>query len=346
MELSYSQCSSLALHVESIHADRSDPIEHIAALEELFGSSIYAHHIMNHTVQTNAITEAMTQLPADAIAKVVNSSYVYFDLHETLKSLLPHELLYARVLSSLAWTLDTNIVNNARGVVYDLYSEAMATGTIDSWAEFINALKEIEASEANAVLNGFEETGNFKVLVELLNQSKSWHDQAEAAADRAEIKYRKRSLEELLANEQPQRVDTFTRDNLATIAKHVAKGDTNRERITTEMLIRQRTNQAASQHEQRQKLQPAVLRVLHEAQRRCDNAGYDNEDIAFHTLPLAVQVRMIEATIRIIERTLTDLSGYRQITPIAFAGITAEGFDAMDHLKLVLKAPKYANATR
>lgn len=287
-----------------------------------------------HTLARPSITAVKDTTPA-----IVHGTN-YFDLREQLSWLLPTQLMRARVLSSMAWRIDTQIISLARNLFYTLYKDTVETGTIDAFNEFINAVAEQRGSEENTYDIGYENSGMFKTMVALLNSSHYWHDAAVESSAAAGVRYNPKPIHQLLAEEKPQTLSVLSAAKLNALAKAVSDGDAERELITAKLLIEKEAQRNEQSHAGRQKIMPAVMRIIESANSKSPMNDISDEP-GFHTLPFAVQKQLIEFASKSIEMALTALATYTSISTLEYAGMITEALAAQRALKVVLTAPKF-----
>lgn len=266
----------------------------------------------------------------------------YFDLMESLSTKLVHPMLRARVMASNAWTLDSSIISTARSIFFDVYKDETEAGHIDNFADFLSKMSELRAGEDFAEGLGYElGAGRMKSLGTMMRVSTEWHDMARAAAANAKIKYDPKSFELLMASEKVQVVDVLTREKLAALIEVEYEDDENSTPEEAEqakdMLIAQQTARNIQMHASRQMVAPAVLRIIEHV-----NLKHTAEDCNFWQLPLDMQIRLIGAARRTVDRTLTDLSTYRGISTLDYIGMIREAKAMKKELDTVLATGKFA----
>lgn len=284
-----------------------------------------------HSIPQGTLASALTA------AGVVASNYIYFDLIGHVEDQLIDGELKARVMSSLAWSLDTRAVNYARSVFFDTYKESVETGTIDAFNDFCTAMNERAVAGDHTHEVGFEDVDSFSTLVSLLNMRKFWHDRAEACATRP---YKPKSLAELVLGERARTTAPDTKAKLAIRAAYAADGDLDLEKQLLDSLIRKSDSTKQQQYELRAKLNPAVLRVLELASARATTV-YDGECPELHLLPIELQRSLIEGSIGAVERGLSDMADMRNVTLDDYTVAIKESRAFVKSIHEVLKAPKF-----
>jgi hypothetical protein len=290
--------------------------------------------------------ESMEAMANAALAEskaetTITQGVSYFDLIETLQSLLAHEMLKARVLSSMAWGLDTAAINVARNVFWTAHAEATETGSIDDFNNFVNKFKEMRANENYVEDLGFElNSGPIQSLALMVKLSQGWHDAAMGAAANAGMRYTPKTFEVLLNTEKPQAVkaDTIVKLNMIVDSMYEDDADADPKEIqdAKDRLAEMQRMRAIDQHDSRQRITPAVLRVI-------DYATYHGSSAdSFWQLPIDLQARLINQAISAIERSITDLAGYSKITAVEYIGIIKEAKAAIKQLNETVKHGKFA----
>ncbi len=303
------------------------------------GSTAAAHAALPADTSTQLKQDALAV--ANKVEDVVHGT-AFFDIMDTLDTVLVHPLMKARVLSSMAWSMDASIINVARNVFWDTHKEASVNGHIDDFANFINTMADMQANENYVEDLGFElGAGRLQQLSLMLKLSVDWHDKAEQAAVAAGVKYTPKGFEELMASEKVQVLDTLSKAKLDALIEATFEGEEHTpEEIeqAKKMLTAQQQERLQQMHASRQAVAPAVLRIIsYGAYRECDATD-------FWQLPVDAQARMVTAAIRSIQRTMTDLAGYKAITVIEYVGLIKESKAAERALNDVLKTPRFANA--
>lgn len=279
---------------------------------------------------------------ADAAKEPANTvqGTAYFDLLDTLNDVLTHSLLRARVLSSMAWTIDTAAINIARSIFWDTHKEASEVGHIDNFADFLNRMSEMRANENYVEDLGFEiGSGKLQSLSLLLKLSQNWHDTAQGAAVGANIKYAPKSFEQLLASEKAQAIDALTMSKLDALIEATFEGEEHTPEEVEQakkLVAAQQAERMAAMHASRQMISPAVLRILAYADYRDESEASE-----FWQLPIEVQARLVNNAISALDRTVTDLAAYRSITAFEYIGIIKEAKAAKARLNDVLKSSKF-----
>lgn len=286
--------------------------------------------------------EAMANAAAadEGKEKTITHGVSYFDLSNTLQEVLVHELLKARVLSSMAWSIDTAAINVARNVFWDAHAEATSSGSIDDFNNFVNKMADMRANENYVEDLGFElNAGPLKSLALMLKLSQSWHDAATGAAAAAGIRYTPKTFELLLATEKPQavRADTVAKLHAAVDAMYEDEDADPAEIADAKAkMVEMQRIRSIDQHDSRQRITPAVLKII-------DYAGYHGtgED-QFWQLPIDMQARLIGQASSAIDRSLSDLASYSKISQMEYIGIIKEAKAAMRRLNETVKSGKFA----
>lgn len=313
-----------------------------------------------HTLPAGTMALALTNAgitPDTKAPTSITHGVAYFDLLTTLDEVLVHALFRARVLSSMAWALDTAAINAARSIFWDTHKESVENGHIDNFADFLNKMSEMRANENYVEDLGFElGAGRLQSLSLMLKLSQRWHDSAEQAAVGAGIKYTPKTFEQLLASEKAQKVDNLTLTKLNALVDATFEGeDSTPEEIeqARKMVAHQQAERMAAMHASRQLISPAVLRIIAYAEHRDYFVDYKgdptaaevaqdmNADTEFWQLPIDLQARLVNNAVSAVDRTVTDLAAYKSITAIEYIGLIKEAKGAKNRLNEVLRSGKF-----
>lgn len=286
-----------------------------------------------HTVAPGTMAQA---LAAALPATTTTTTFAGFDLISYIEEMLLDGELKARVVSSLAWSLDMKCINAARAIFFRTYNESLETGTIDAFNDFVNAMSEVRQNSAHLTEIGFDKSDAFGDLVELLNMRKFWHDRASAVATRV---YEPKSLMAQVYAEKLREPSALDRSKLGMRAKFMAGDDAELEAKLMANLLNMSAEGLARQHELRQKTRPAIVRILDEAANR-SVIQYDGEAPEFGTLSTEMQRSFIESAMASIDRALNDLASARQVTVDDYAVACRDGILLQRQLKAVLASPR------
>lgn len=269
----------------------------------------------------------------------VQSTHAFFDPIDVIEE-IQHLTLRSLILSSMAWSADTMLINKARDVFYaarKTYMESESP-TINDFNEFINAVRELQANEQYAEELGFEQnSGALQSIAQLIGIRQHWHDRAEIAAVAAKTKYAPKTLSELIATERVRTVDGEVASNMEALAEFSARGKPERIPQIKQHLIAEQNARYAAQHKDRQLVAPAVLNIISMGEYR--NAG-DTHD--FWQLAVDDQVRLITQTKAAVERSIMTLATWRLPQGDYARFVLPEGYDTVDKLEAVLNSTKFA----
>lgn len=296
----------------------------------------------NDTVIYNGTEMTRKDAQAEHAKSEVIHGTNFLDLHDIADETLVYPLMKAKVTASMAWMMDTSIVTTARRVFWDTQADGVEGGHIDNFADFLNAIADLQTNENYVEQLGFElNTGRLQSLKIMLQLSAKWHDRARAAAIQNGQTYEPKSFETLLLSEKPAPVKADSIEKMTALAEALAdEGDTaeDKERLV-QMLIKKATNRAIEMHDSHKLIIPAVLKII-------SIAGYSNageESAEFWQLPADAQFRFINSMDASIKRTLEDISTYRKVTMIEYAGAIKEAKAACARLKTIAQSEKFAN---
>lgn len=292
-----------------------------------------------HSQPTGTMAQALMALPPSDLKATVeaSSNYVYFDLLEYMDDKLIQGELKARAFSSLAWLLDMRCINLARAVFFETYRESLETGTIDAFNEFISTMNEKAGAGKHTEEVGFTDATSFSQLVSMLNMRKFWHDEAQKHATR---QYNPKTLTELIIGEKAREVALDGRAKIQLRVNFAAGDDKELASQLYERLLAKSNATLAQQHEMRQKINPAVLRIIDLAANKAQMM-YDGECPPFHELPIDVQRMFIEASVTSTERALDDMINVRTVTMDDYAIAFKDQKAYVRGIQLVLAAPKF-----
>lgn len=269
----------------------------------------------------------------------VQSTFAFFDPIDLVEG-IQHLTLRSLILSSMAWSADTLLINKARDVFYaarKTYLES-ETPTINDFNEFVNAVKELEANQQYAEELGFEQNaGALQAIAQLTGLRQHWHDRAEIAAVAAKTKYAPKTLSELIATERIRTVDGEVAINMEALAEFSARGKVERIPQIKQHLIAEQNARYAAQHKDRQLVAPAVLNIISMGEYR--QAG-DSHD--FWQLSVDDQVRLITQAKGATERSIMTLATWRLPQGDYARFVLPEGYDTVDKFDEVLNSTKFA----
>ena len=316
MEVSYDQYPDLALYVQSLAAEHSDPLEILEQTEDEL-IALYQRNIHGEPIMT-AISEAYDQAQAKRIK-------TRLDLLEVVKDKVIHPQLRNRVLSSMAWMLDIMTINKARDVYYKMYSntqQAPDISGIDGYNEFMSRFDE--------VMHGIDDTDSEVVeLTRLLGLRDTWHDAAESAATNADRRYNPKSLEQLLRDEKPQTIDSLSMKKMEQQADATNEPQPNetpqqkaeREAVykqTLAMLVDKQRNQNAERFRARRETLGFILLIIDYAIK------HKRECAQFGDLDKTMQERLSDFAQKAIARAQNDMATDRSVTTMEYPSIIKE----------------------
>lgn len=289
--------------------------------------------------RTFQVEPAQTAVAAALNAAGVHRSAIYYDVLDHIEDLLMPGELKARTLSGMTWSLDMLILNMARSVFFETYEIHMGDNprTSDSLNEFIEAMRGLAANDKLNLMDGRDHT-NYGTLCILMKMRDAWYDDAQKAATSMRP-VQMLTLDEQLIKEKVQELDPMSRAKMEQMASFAAEGDAEVSKTIMERLQEAQKLRFQKTFEMNQRIRPALRSILMHA------SGYaliSDEQMTFYNLPVAAQVRLIEAAIRSIDRAMSDLSTNRKVTLQDFATYLRDGGAAMKALKAVLAEPKFA----
>jgi hypothetical protein len=259
-----------------------------------------------------------------------------------IHDILPNQKLRQRVLSSFAWYIDRQLASEMRSLYFKLYEQLSdpdcTTNAVDSYAHFQSIMNEEEARRVNLAEQGFMDgpgVGNIRLLICLRD---TYHHAAEVASlSLSRQTHKVPTLEQLMSEDKPMKVDALSRSKTVALAKYMAKGDAAAEARFTAELIARKEHRAVDMHARRLEIVPALTGMLAYINNRSDVS-----EAEFHELPLATQRRLVQQLVNIIERTVGELSDDRTVSEFEYVKIMIEGEAAIDAVKAVLAQHTYA----
>lgn len=255
---------------------------------------------------------------SEQLKPLITSNYTYLELHEQIEEHITSPRLKLRVLSSIAWMMDSATITIARSIFEDMRKEVINAGDDlggDKFADFINAVAEMESSDRNRYEVGFEDNGKFSTLVKLMRLRPIYHDHALVASSGLKLDYTPRSLEELIDGEKVQAVGIDTRVKMQAVAEAFADDDKELEQEMLGMMEKSAVAKRRSWHEYRIKVKAATLQIIALADRRA-SLDPDDEEPTFYNLPYDLQLRFVRQVIPSARRALVDFCEYSNVDPI------------------------------
>lgn len=246
----------------------------------------------------------------------------------------------ARVLSSLAWTLDTTMIGQVRTLFFDMFRDMTMRGedtsnqTINSYNDFLKAMNEREQRETNLVEQGFMEGEGVYSIRRLLALRQSYHD----AVIGVEMNSRHviPTIEQLLLNEKPQKANALTKEKLRMLADDEYPDNKADADALFEEFVKREDLQAIDRHEAAQSRFPAIAGMVH----FIGNTSTVTE-AEFSDLPMDTRKRIITGLQGAVSRALTDLASDRKVSVLEFAAARRELKSAFEELAELLQAPQF-----
>lgn len=307
---------------ETIPDFESDPYRLLANAEEALINR-YHFNLQGHTVMTKPTTlsQALNE------AGVVHTRHTYFDLAHFIETKVEHEQFRAQVANSMAWFVDTLTINAARTMFYRDYKESGGDGTQDAYNAFVEGF--LNAVDLDGQGSEFTD-GVARDIVSLLGFSPTMHDIASRASAATGRDYNPKSIEQLLSDEKPMKVNALSQAKLAQIAKFVEEDDEKAEAETLKMLLNKTEINARDQHASRQKINPIIIGLIDKAERHAKT------EIQFWQLDSKLQERLVTQTLKSIKSAIERLATYNTIETIEFAMILKNSRTVIKELEEVL----------
>lgn len=288
-----------------------------------------------HTV-TPGTVNSLTDLPA--LNPIIVTSPRSFDPIDFVHTRIHNERARVRVLSSLAWTLDVTLIGQVRTLFFDMFKDMQVGGDIDNYNSFLAAMNEREQRETNLVEQGFLEGEGVYSIRRLLALRSKFHD----AVDTAQVnsRYVMPTIEQLLANEKPQKANALTKEKLRMLADDEYPNDKAEAQALYEEYVKREDLQAIDRHEAAQSRIPAIAGMCH----FIGNTSTVTE-AEFSDLPLDTRKRIISGLQGALGRALTDLAADRKVDVLQFAAARRELKAAVVELTELLAAPLFNEST-
>jgi hypothetical protein len=342
---------------EDMPDEHNDVFKAVVSVEEL---SLEYHNlnlngklIMNHIEPTNQPTALASALVESGIINRITHSqgHTYFDPLDVLEDKLGHHnVIYSRVLASMAWMIDSMSINAARTVLFARYKESEIEGD-DAFHKFCQQVGEDLRHES--LYQG--EESNERTLGLLLALRNQWHDAAQSAYARDDKDYNPKTLRELMQEEKPRAANVGARDNYRKMAHDEAMlgyqagrekaimadpvngatkfDDAIKAKIERlyESYMQANVILSTQRAEGNKQLMPTVLEILRTA------ASYAEHDARFDQLPTRVQRQITEYTINTINRSKLDVANRLARQPIEFGRVSEAALDATEALNTVMR---------
>lgn len=236
----------------------------------------------------------------------------YTDPLDLLEDKITDTALLARVMPSMAWMIDNQIIVAARMFFFEQFKSSEYTGERDGLESFLAAFR--GTLDVDAV---FGSDGTAGTLVKLLALRQDWHDRADRAMQADGRVYNPRSFDELIANERPQQITSLTKAKQAQIAKFVADGNAEDEKQIAQMLEERVHARNQSNLELNKKVGPAVLELIAFAQRYC-------EPTRFEHLDQRSRQRFFSTGKKFLKNALNDMATMNSVSEFEFAMMMKE----------------------
>ena len=264
-----------------------------------------------HTLPTDTMAAALAPIAPAA------SNHAYFDPADLVMDYVARAPeLYAKVASSMAWSVDNACINAARNILFKYYAAAQERAENASDVVFSEYCAEVadDLSHESLYLPGPELDNPEYTLAVLLAIRDQWHDAAFSAAAADNRDYNPKSLRELMDAEKPRDPDVGTVKNHALMAKLEANGDVELEaRLLTSMIEAEKLA-SISRVARSKPLRPTILEIL-----RTVKAYGTQEAARFDQLPISLQRSLSTQVLNTLDRSANDLASRLARQPIAFA---------------------------
>lgn len=284
-----------------------------------------------HTVSSGTVN-ALSDLPT--LKPTVVTSPKSFDPIDFVQTRVHNERARVRVLSSLAWTLDVTLIAQVRTLFFDMFKDMQVGGDIDNYNDYLAAMSAREQREANLVEQGFLDGEGVYSIRRLLVLRQQFHDAVDAA--QLNSRYVMPTIEQLLANEKPQKANALTKEKLRMLADDEYPNDKAEAQALYEEYVKREDLQAIDRHEAAQSRIPAIAGMCHFIGNTSTVAEAD-----FNDLPLDTRKRIITGLQGALGRALTDLAADRKVDVLQFAAARRELKAAAVEITELMAAPLF-----
>ena len=257
-----------------------------------------------HTLPAGTMTSPIVQKAQPT------SSYIYYDVLDTLAKFDAQPVAFAPIMRSIAWSIDTSCINAARNVLFTLYKDAELEESTDPFGDFCQEVHEVvSAASWYADEAGDNPVKDLALLLSIRNQ---WHDTAQAACASNDRDYSPKSLRELLESEKPRAVGSETKEKLGLLATRMADGDEAKAALRLKQLVEREEFLAIDRATGNRKLIGTILQIIDSVSR------YASEDTRFDQLSVPTQRRLTSGALNAVERAMVDVSKQRSLSTISY----------------------------
>lgn len=266
-----------------------------------------------HTVNSNVINQIIN--PTMTTTNYTNPLDIIED------KLISCAELYASVTNSLAWMVDTSVLNQARNVLFERYAEQEG----EQFDEFLISVGQELQHESL-----YEHEGSEQTLAQLLALRMKWHDVAQSAAFANNRDYSPSSLREQLESEKPMSLTGGALKNFQALAKAEAAGDHEKEERLLKLYMESHTIAEQERIRKGKALRAPLLEIIRSAN------AYALETYDFEHLPRTRQKQLTTFAKNTIERVLPQLATRLAKQPIEFGRTMEAGREALKCLDKML----------
>ena len=242
-----------------------------------------------------------------------------------------HVALRKEVLTSAAWAVDSEIVQAAKALYFQIYNEQKLAHP----GEKVTLDLVVDGFSASCEIEGFWGEGLALKLIKLVSMQRAYHDAAYSAANSAGwITFQVKSIDELVLASKPMQLSANELANIKATAPLVARMTNNK--MTPEQIekntIKILEEKAAEAAEFGRSLLPAVKAIVHEALYVVSELDHD---YSFTDLDAKTRVGILAKLRPSVTRPMSDRILLRGNT-VEFMLISGECFNASEYLSEVL----------
>lgn len=276
-----------------------------------------------HLVPTGTMAAIAELLPKGAVTTA------YHDPMDILEDTLNLQAgLYSRVLTSMAWMVDTACINQARNILFTRYSEQEVENGCAP-VNFKDFCQQISEDLDHPSLYEFE--GNERTLAQLIALALQWHDAADKATAADDKDYKPKTLREQMESEKVRPADIGTRTNHKKVAELEAHGDAAKAERLYAAYMEADDLASAARVESNRALIPTVLEILRTANR------YADASTRFDQLPSNKQKQLATFAVGAVARSRGDMVKVLKRQPIAFGHLAEAALQATEQLNKLIE---------
>ena len=201
------------LHHEQVPDEHADVFKAVVAAEE--HSLAYFNLNLIGKIVNQPIETTMAQALNEAGVRV-HTRHAYGSPLDIVEKELPDVSrdYFARVTASMAWRMDTAVINAARALFYALYSDSERDEDVSNAEHFEAFTHDVaECVRQSSLWSGDIAKPEAEQLAILMKVRLDWHEAAMHAANANDRDYNPKSIGEMLVEEKPAKLSVNARAN-------------------------------------------------------------------------------------------------------------------------------------